>query len=226
MSKVHKFVITNPDMCIACNACMKTCVKHAYMRGKLSKKMLDVLTLESGKMPNQCRQCDDAPCANVCPTGSLHIANSCVELCEEICIGCKLCTIACPYGAINIDAEFPPSIQEEVERNLEAGCISGKEIVETTLGPANMDEVVELVNMGYPVHVLSMNEKSKKIEKDIVVAGQMTGHKTTVTIEFTDGTKVTLTEDHIVYTTNGQKPAGDLTADDEIIGVETGDESI
>ena len=125
MSKVHKFVITNPDMCIACNACMKTCVKHAYMRGKLSKKRLDVLTLESGKMPNQCRQCDDAPCANVCPTGSLRIANSCVELCEEICIGCKLCTIACPYGAINIDAEFPPSIQEEVERNLEAGCISG-----------------------------------------------------------------------------------------------------
>ena len=125
MSKVHKFVITNPDLCIACNACMKTCVKHAYMRGKLSKKRLDVLTLESGKMPNQCRQCDDAPCANVCPTGALRIANSCVELCEEICIGCKLCTIACPYGAINIDAEFPPSIIEEVERHLEAGCISG-----------------------------------------------------------------------------------------------------
>jgi len=59
MSKVHKFVITNPDLCIACNACMKTCIKHAYMRGKLSKKRLDVLTLESGKMPNQCRQCDD-----------------------------------------------------------------------------------------------------------------------------------------------------------------------
>ena len=125
MSKVHKFVITNPILCIACNACMKTCVKHAYVRGKLSKKRLDVLSLESGKMPNQCRQCDDAPCANVCPTGSLRIANGCVELCEEICIGCKLCTIACPYGAINIDAEFPPSIKDEVERNLEAGCISG-----------------------------------------------------------------------------------------------------
>lgn len=125
MSKVHKFVITNPDLCIACNACVKTCVKHAYIRGKLSKKRLDVLTLESGKMPNQCRQCDDAPCANVCPTGALRIANACVELCEEICIGCKLCTIACPYGAINIEAEFPPSVLDEVERNLEAGCISG-----------------------------------------------------------------------------------------------------
>lgn len=125
MQKVHKFVITNPELCIACNACVKACIKNAYMRGKLSKKRLDVLSLESGKMPNQCRQCDDAPCANVCPTSALRIANSCVELCEEICIGCKLCTIACPYGAINIDAEFPPSIIEEVERHLEAGCISG-----------------------------------------------------------------------------------------------------
>ena len=43
VSKVHKFVITNPDLCIACNACMKTCIKHAYKRGKLSKKRLDVL---------------------------------------------------------------------------------------------------------------------------------------------------------------------------------------
>ncbi len=125
MSKVNQFVITNPELCIACNACMKTCVKHAYIRGKLSKTRLDVLTLESGKMPAQCRQCDDAPCANVCPTGALYIANSCVELTEEICIGCKLCTIACPYGVIVIDAEYPPSIRDEVERNLEVGCITG-----------------------------------------------------------------------------------------------------
>lgn len=125
MSKVHKFVITNPDICIACNACMKACVKHAYIRGKLSKARLDVLSLESGKMPNQCRQCDDAPCANVCPTGALRIDNACVELCEEICIGCKLCTIACPYGAIHVDAECPPSVRDEWESNLEAGCVSG-----------------------------------------------------------------------------------------------------
>lgn len=125
MSKIHKFVITNPDLCIACNACMKACVKNAYVRGKLSKSRLDVLSLESGKMPNQCRQCDDAPCAHVCPTGALYIANASVELCEEICIGCKLCTIACPYGAVHIDAELPPSIQEEWESTLEAGCISG-----------------------------------------------------------------------------------------------------
>lgn len=125
MPKIHKFIITNPDLCIACNACMKACIKKAYIRGKLSKSRLDVLSLESGKMPNQCRQCDDAPCAHVCTTGALSIKNSSVDLLEEICIGCKLCTIACPYGAIYIDGEAPPSTKDDIERNLEAGCVSG-----------------------------------------------------------------------------------------------------
>lgn len=125
MPKVNKFVITNPKLCVACNACMKACVKNAYTRGRLSKSRLDVLTLDSGKMPNQCRQCDDAPCANVCPTATLRIVNNCVEVHEELCIGCKLCTLACPYGAINIDAQTPPSIKMDDDINLEVGCMSG-----------------------------------------------------------------------------------------------------
>ncbi len=125
MAKLHKFVICNPELCIACNACEKRCVKNAYTRGRLNKTRLDVLKLDSGNMVNQCRQCDDAPCANVCPTSALRIANSYVELHEEICIGCKLCTIACPYGAMNVEADYMPSVQDEVDRDLVAGCVSG-----------------------------------------------------------------------------------------------------
>ncbi|CZE45990.1 4Fe-4S binding protein [Campylobacter geochelonis] len=125
MSKLNKFVICNPDLCIACNACMKTCIKNAYVRGRLSKARLDVLKRESGKMPNQCRQCDDAPCANVCPTSALRLTNSCVELHEELCIGCKLCTIVCPYGCIYIEGEIQPSAKDEAERHMEIGCVSG-----------------------------------------------------------------------------------------------------
>lgn len=125
MSKIHKFVICNPEFCIACNACVKACVKNAYVRGRLTKTRLEVLTREAGKMPNQCRQCDDAPCANVCPTSALRIANNCVELHEELCIGCKICTIACPYGCIYIGGEFPPSLKNESELELEIGCVSG-----------------------------------------------------------------------------------------------------
>lgn len=96
--------------CIACCTCMAACYESAYNRGKLAKSRLLVLRKATGVMPTQCRQCDDGPCANVCPTGALRFDDSCIELHEEICIGCKLCTIACPYGAISSSAELMPSV--------------------------------------------------------------------------------------------------------------------
>jgi len=94
---------------------MAACYSSAYERGKLAKSRLTVLRQAGGVMPTQCRQCDDGPCANVCPTGALRFANNYIELHEEICIGCKMCTLACPYGAISSNAELMPSANYAVE---------------------------------------------------------------------------------------------------------------
>ena len=113
--KRHKFVIADYKRCIGCATCMAACFRSAYERGKLSKARLTVLRQAKGVMPTQCRQCDDGPCANVCPTGALRFDDNYIELHEEICIGCKLCTIACPYGAISSSAELMPSVNYAVE---------------------------------------------------------------------------------------------------------------
>lgn len=113
--KAHKFVICDYSRCIGCATCMAACFQSAFDRGKLAVSRLKVLRDEVGVMPTQCRQCDDGPCANVCPTGALRFENNCIGLHEEICIGCKLCTIACPYGAISSNAEKMPSVNYAVE---------------------------------------------------------------------------------------------------------------
>ena len=82
--KQHKFVIADAKRCIGCATCMAACFKSAYERGKLSKARLSVLRQAGGVMPVQCRQCDDGPCANVCPTGALRFDDNCLELHEEI----------------------------------------------------------------------------------------------------------------------------------------------
>lgn len=113
--KKNKFVICDDSKCIGCATCMAACYSSAYERGKLAVSRLNVLRSATGVMVTQCRQCDDGPCASVCPTGALSFGSDYIESNEELCIGCKLCTLACPYGAITIHAEKMPSINYAVE---------------------------------------------------------------------------------------------------------------
>jgi sulfite dehydrogenase (quinone) subunit SoeB len=57
--------------------------------------------------PKSCLHCEDAACVTVCPTGASYKReeDGIVLVNESICIGCKLCSWACPYGAREFDAD-------------------------------------------------------------------------------------------------------------------------
>jgi Fe-S-cluster-containing dehydrogenase component len=56
--------------------------------------------------PRSCLHCDNALCVTVCPTGASYKReeDGIVLVDEDLCIGCKLCSWACPYGAREYDA--------------------------------------------------------------------------------------------------------------------------
>ena len=51
--------------------------------------------------PRSCLQCETPDCVTVCPTGASYkrAEDGIVLVDEDKCIGCKLCSWACPYGA-------------------------------------------------------------------------------------------------------------------------------
>jgi len=55
-------------------------------------------------VPILCRQCENAACANACPKGAIRYQNDSIQVRQSACIGCKACTLACPYGAISLRA--------------------------------------------------------------------------------------------------------------------------
>ena len=51
-------------------------------------------------LPTVCMQCEEPACMTVCPTGATtKDENGIVQVDKNLCMGCKYCIMACPYGA-------------------------------------------------------------------------------------------------------------------------------
>ena len=97
---MNGFVVADSRRCIGCFACQAACVESHRRVGLQAYPRLIVTHTAYGTMPLQCHQCDYAPCVAVCPVRALTYKDNTVQLNETVCIGCKLCGLACPFGAI------------------------------------------------------------------------------------------------------------------------------
>lgn len=85
-----------PSDCLACEeACARE--KGDGKGGRIKRLPLPELSFYGVV---KCNQCSQPACGEVCPTQAITRSNGVVQIAEERCISCGLCTLACPYGAI------------------------------------------------------------------------------------------------------------------------------
>ncbi len=107
------FIVADPDKCIGCRTCEIACVVAHSSKDIFTAPLsqieffprLNVIKTAAVSAPIQCRQCEDAPCAKVCPVKCITTKNGRIHVDEKECIGCKTCAIACPIGAIDMVTE-------------------------------------------------------------------------------------------------------------------------
>ena len=106
-----KIIVTELERCIGCHSCELACavrwskseaLAEAIMESPRPASRVHVLGIGRQPVPLQCQQCEDAPCASVCPTESLYRPgpNQPVQFRCELCIGCSSCVLACPFGVM------------------------------------------------------------------------------------------------------------------------------
>jgi anaerobic dimethyl sulfoxide reductase subunit B (iron-sulfur subunit) len=100
------FVHNNVD-CIGCRACEIACKdKNGLPPGPRFRR---VQYVEGGEYPNvfaykvniSCNHCAEPACLPTCPTGAIFKRgrDGIVDIDSTLCIGCRRCEAACPYGA-------------------------------------------------------------------------------------------------------------------------------
>jgi Fe-S-cluster-containing hydrogenase component 2 len=97
------------DLCIDCKQCEEACEdRHGAQRLTLGGYELGLLDFVY-----TCRTCSDARCLSPCEHDAIKrdAATGEVMIHEDRCIGCSLCALSCPYGAINMINVAEPGLE-------------------------------------------------------------------------------------------------------------------
>jgi len=123
-------LVIDLDICVGCHACAVNCKEwnsggamapltdrnpygadatgvwfnriHAFEVEAFAEK-----SARTVHFPRSCLHCAEPACVTVCPTGASYkrASDGIVLVNPDTCIGCKLCSWACPYGAREYDYE-------------------------------------------------------------------------------------------------------------------------
>jgi len=121
-------LVIDLDTCVGCQACVTACkewntgghmapltdidpygghVDGVWFNRVHTYEHMTELGGRTVNFPRSCLHCEQPACVTVCPTGASYkrASDGIVLVDEDKCIGCKLCSWACPYGAREFDTD-------------------------------------------------------------------------------------------------------------------------
>ena len=104
-----KVIFVEQDRCLACRSCEQVCSfqdsggfrrENASIWVRIDLDFRQIFTIT-------CLQCDLAYCMEACPTGAIQRdpGTRAVVVDEALCVGCRMCVNACPFGCMHFDAK-------------------------------------------------------------------------------------------------------------------------
>ena len=102
---MQQSINVDPSKCTGCLQCEMACSLEKAGVINPARSLIKVFNFEKEgcKVPYTCTQCAEAWCMKACPTDAIKLdtTTGAKVVHEANCVGCKVCTIACPFGTVN-----------------------------------------------------------------------------------------------------------------------------
>jgi Fe-S-cluster-containing hydrogenase component 2 len=104
---VEKILFIDPEKCTGCRLCETACSLHHEKVVNPSLARIHVAKWETAGLyiPVVCVQCESPICQTVCPVKAISRdeKTGAVVIDSNVCVGCRLCALYCPFAGVQID---------------------------------------------------------------------------------------------------------------------------
>lgn len=117
--------------CDGCGKCIEACLQANSKTHGSGKSAIKLFRNGSGIVPVFCRNCEDAPCVTACMSGCRRRNGSGWVITDyRRCVGCWMCVMNCPFGAIEKDESSHVAFKcegclDEETQPCVAACVRG-----------------------------------------------------------------------------------------------------
>lgn len=145
-----------PEKCTGCMQCELACswVQTGTFQPSRSLIRVKIFDEQAAYAPYTCFQCDEAWCMTACPVNAiaLNADTGAKVVLDSVCVGCAVCTIACPFGTVF----YNPSTQKAFKCDLCSGdpacaksCPTAAIVYEEVTPGAWLPAWAEVINGNY-----------------------------------------------------------------------------
>lgn len=112
-----KIITVSPNKCVGCRLCESVCSLKNVGEFNPARARVHVIGFEEPFcLPVICFHCEKPYCAEVCPSRAItrDETSGIVRVLKNRCTGCKICTLACPFGNVAYSSDEKIAVKCEL----------------------------------------------------------------------------------------------------------------